>query len=65
MIQLDDIKVVGANVICMLALNVGAFHVMLEISLLLATIVYTLVRTANEIKRFRDGKRNNGTSKAK
>lgn len=58
MIQLDDIKVIGANVLCMVALNIEAFHVFLEIALLLATIIYTLVRTLNEYKKYIHGKGN-------
>ena len=58
MVQLDDVKVLTANFTCMVMLNLSNMNTDLQSVLFLATIGYTLVRTVNEIQKFRnkDGK---------
>jgi len=60
-VQVDDIKVVGANVLCLFILQVQSINTELQSILFLCTIGYTLVRTVNEIKKFisnKNGKAN-------
>ena len=60
MVHLDDIKVLGANTICMVLLKIQDMNTALQTILFFATIAYTVVRTINEVKRFKkDGKANN------
>jgi len=59
MVHLDDIKVLGANVICMVLLKINDMNDTLQSILFFATILYTVVRTVNEVKKFKaDGKAN-------
>lgn len=51
-IEVEDIKVIGANAICMIALQIQQINVELQTILFLATIGYTLVRTINEVQKF-------------
>lgn len=53
MVHLDDIKVLGANVICMVLLKIHDMNDTLQSILFFATILYTVVRTVNEIKKFK------------
>lgn len=58
-LEIEDVKVLGANIICMIALEINAMNIELQSILFLATIGYTIVRTANEIQKFireRNGK---------
>ena len=50
-LELDDLKVIGANILCMVVLEIKTINVELQTLLFICTIVYTLVRTANEIKK--------------
>ena len=57
MIHLDDIKVLGANTICMVLLKMEEMNTALQSILFFATIAYTIIRTINEVKKLkRDGK---------
>lgn len=57
MVHLDDIKVLGANTICMAILAINSINTNLQSILFLATIGYTIVRTANEIQQFKERKK--------
>ena len=60
-VQVDDIKVVGANVLCLFVLQIQSINAELQSILFLCTIGYTLVRTVKEIKKFisnKNGKAN-------
>ena len=60
-LEIDDVKVIGANLFCMVILEIKAFNANLQSILFLATIVYTLIRSVNEIQKFireKDGKTN-------
>lgn len=60
MIQFDDIKVLGANTVCMVLLKIQDMNTILQSILFFATITYTVVRTINEVKKIKkDGKANN------
>jgi hypothetical protein len=54
MVHLDDIKVLGANTLCMAILAINSINTNLQSILFLATIGYTIVRTANEIQQFKN-----------
>lgn len=60
MLQIEDIKVIGFNTLCMVAMRVTTINETLQTLVLLATIGYTLVRTVNEIQKYKD----NGKSKS-
>ena len=58
-LELDDLKVIGANALCMVVLEIKTINVELQTLLFICTIVYTLVRTVNEVKKMinkKDGK---------
>lgn len=64
-LEIEDIKVLGANIVCMIALEINAMNIELQSILFLATIGYTIVRTANEIQKFireRNGKADGGSA---
>jgi hypothetical protein len=65
MIELEDLKVVGANILCFITINTADLNVLLQTLLLLATIIYTLARTLNEYKKYINAKRNQVVSKDK
>lgn len=52
MIELGDLKVVGANVLCFITIKTIDLNVGSQTILLLATIIYTLVRIINEYKKY-------------
>jgi hypothetical protein len=57
MVRLDDIKVLGANTMCMVLAKIQDMNDTLQSVLFFATIAYTVVRTVNEINKFKkDGK---------
>jgi hypothetical protein len=58
MIELEDLKVVGANVLCFITINNAELNIVLQTILFLATIIYTVARTLNEYKKYINGKRN-------
>jgi large-conductance mechanosensitive channel len=58
-LQIDDLKVFSANAICAVLLNISNMNPNLQSVLFLATIVYTLVRTVNEVQKFKDRKKSN------
>jgi hypothetical protein len=53
MIELEDLKVVGANVLCFITINNAELNIVLQTILFLATIIYTLARTLNEYKKYK------------
>ena len=57
MVHFDDIKVLGANTICMVLAKIQNMNDSLQAILFFATIAYTVVRTINEINKLKkDGK---------
>lgn len=62
-LQLDDLKVFSANAVCAVLLNISNMNPNLQSILFLATIVYTLVRTANEVQKFKDRKKSSNDNK--
>jgi hypothetical protein len=52
-IHLDDIKVLGANTICMVLLKMEEINTILQSILFFATITYTIIRTINEVKKLK------------
>jgi hypothetical protein len=54
MFNIDDLKVLGANVGCMVMLGINSINANLQSVLFFSTIIYTIVRTLNEIIRFKD-----------
>ena len=65
MIEIEDLKVLGANVLCFITINNAELNIVLQTILFLATIIYTLARTLNEYKKYINGKRNQVISKDK
>lgn len=58
-LETDDLKVIGANALCMVVLEIKTINIELQTLLFICTIVYTLVRTVNEVKKLiskKDGK---------
>lgn len=53
MLHFDDAKVLGANLVCMITLQIPTIPHDLQSVLFIATIIYTIVRIANEIKKFK------------
>jgi chloramphenicol O-acetyltransferase len=62
-LQLDDIKVFSANAVCAVLLNISNMNPNLQSVLFLATIAYTLVRTVNEVQKFKYRKKSNDGDK--
>jgi|688.fasta_scaffold294414_3 hypothetical protein len=58
MIEIEDLKVLGANVLCFITINNAELNIVLQTILFLATIIYTVARTLNEYKKYINGKRN-------
>ena len=52
MIELEDLKVLGANILCFITIKTVDLNVGLQTILLLATIIYTLVRIINEYNKY-------------
>jgi hypothetical protein len=61
MLHFEDIKVVGANAICMTILSIENINSLLQSILFISTIVYTIVRIAKEVKKKKDD--NTGSDK--
>ena len=61
MLHFEDIKVLGANTACMVVLAVNNINNYLQTILFLATITYTIVRTVNEIKKFKQKRQINNS----
>lgn len=55
-LDMDDIKVVGANLVCMVILNIEKINEELQAIVFICTITYTFIRIINEIKKFMYGK---------
>lgn len=53
MVQLDDVRVLGANFFCMALLGINNLNQNLQSVLFFATICYTVIRTINEIKKYK------------
>ena len=62
MFNIDDLKVLGANVGCMVMLGINSINANLQSVLFFSTIIYTIVRTLNEIIRFKDKQDDDTTS---
>jgi len=52
MIEIEDLKVLGANVLCFITINNAELNIVLQTILFLATIIYTLARTLNEYNKY-------------
>ena len=52
MVYFEDLKVLGANLVCIISLQISTIPHDLQSILFIATIVYTVVRIANEVKKF-------------
>jgi hypothetical protein len=63
MISLEDFKVFCANTMCMIVLSADTININLQSILFLSTIIYTIIRIINEIKKFRHKKYDNPTDK--
>lgn len=59
-VKSDDLKVYVANTLCFIVLKLEHMTPQLSALMLITTIVYTIVRTVNEIQKFRNGKANRG-----
>jgi hypothetical protein len=53
MIELEDLKVLGANLLCFITINTADLNILLQTILFLTTIIYTLARTLNEYKKYK------------
>ena len=62
MFNIDDLKVLGANVGCMVMLGINSINANLQSVLFFSTIIYTIVRTLNEVIRFKDKQDDDATS---
>ena len=54
MLYIEDIKVIGINTLCMITMRIATINESLQALVLMATICYTLVRTVNEIQKYKD-----------
>jgi hypothetical protein len=63
MIQLDDIKVFGANTICMILAKTQNINADLQSILLMMTIMYTIARTVTEVQKYYNNKDNKDQDK--
>jgi hypothetical protein len=60
-LEIDDLKVIGANIACMIVLEIKTINIELQTLLFICTIIYTLIRTINEVQKFireKNGKTN-------
>ena len=56
MIELNDIKVFGANTLCMVLLKVQNVNTKLQAILLFMTIMYTVARIVTEVQKYNNNK---------
>jgi hypothetical protein len=56
MIELNDIKVFGANTLCMVLLKVQNVNTKLQAILLFMTIMYTIARIVTEVQKYNNNK---------
>ena len=56
MIELNDIKVFGANTLCMVLLKVQNVNTKLQAVLLFMTIMYTIARIVTEVQKYNNNK---------
>lgn len=61
-LDMEDIKVVGANLVCMVVLNIQQINAELQAILFISTITYTVIRIINEIIKFKNGKKHSDDS---
>ena len=62
-VKLDDLKVYAVNTLCVILLRLKDMTPELSALLLITTIIYTVVRIANEVQKFRNnGKGNKGST---
>jgi hypothetical protein len=64
MVHFDDIKVLGANTICMVLAKIQNINDSLQSILFFATIAYTIIRTINEINKFKKNGKANSTDES-
>jgi len=57
MIELNDVKVFGANTLCMILLKVHNVNATLQTILLFMTIMYTVARIITEVQKYNNSKR--------
>jgi len=63
--EIEDLKVIGANTLCMVILQVNSLNIELQSILFLVTIIYTMIRIVNEIKKLiTNGKTNGGSAES-
>lgn len=56
MIELNDIKVFGANTLCMVLLKIQNVNTKLQAILLFMTIMYTIARIVTEVQKYNNNK---------
>jgi len=56
MIELNDIKVFGANTLCMVLLKIQNVNTKLQAILLFMTIMYTIARIITEVQKYNNNK---------
>ena len=56
MIELNDIKVFGANTLCMVLLKIQNVNTKLQAILLFMTIMYTVARIVTEVQKYNNNK---------
>lgn len=61
-VKMEDLKVYGLNTLCVIILRLGDCTPELSALLLMATIIYTVVRTFNEVKKFKEKGNNHNES---
>ena len=64
MVHFDDIKVLGANTICMVLAKIHNINDSLQSILFFATIAYTVVRTVNEVNKLKKDRKENSTDES-
>jgi len=57
----SDVKVILANVMCMLLFNIADINHVLQAVLFFATIIYTIVRIIHEIKKIKGNGKSEGS----
>lgn len=64
MIHLEDLKVFTANAMCMVMLSIESINGSLQSVLFVATIGYTIIRSINELNKFKCNKEDNDDNAA-
>ena len=53
-LEINDFKVLLANIFCFIAVEIAAFNAILQSLMLGATITYTVLRVMNEYKKYKE-----------